>query len=132
MIRRDQLGIAVVDCGDVVVMPIDALGDIWLENHKLDNADDHDQMESWIKSIGGVRCEFRCDGRYGVDRVTIVTDDYEPYDGVLIGGPEDHSLRLLRTDEHDYEEFTETLIQRGTSVEEAFARYAKYLRANDE
>ena len=132
MIKRDELGIAVVDCGDVVVMPIDALGDIWLEHHRLDNADDHEQMEAWIKSIGGVCCEFRCDGRYGVDRVTVLTDDYEPYDGVLIGGPEDNSLRLLRDDEPDYEEFTDPLIESGTSVDAAFVLYAKHLKENGE
>ena len=132
MIKRDQLGIAVVDCGDVVVLPIDALGDIWLENHRLDNADDYERMEEWITSIAGVRGELRADGRYGVDRVTVVTDEYKVSDGVLIGCPEDQSLRLLRQDEQDSEEFTEPLIQSGTSIDEAFALYAKYLKENDE
>ena len=131
MIKRSELGIVVVDCGDVVAMPIDALMNIWGESHKLDNADDLKQMDHWIAALGGVRCDFRCDGRYGVDRVTIVTHEYEVYGGVLMGGPAEHSLRLLRQDEHEYEEFTEPRHQSGTSIEDAFEEYAKYLREND-
>jgi len=130
MIKRNELGVAVVDCGDVVVLPIDALQEIWLEHHKVQDATYCKQIDDWIKSIGGVHCRFACDGAYGVDSVTVVTDEYEPYRGVLIGGPLDRSLRLLRTDEKGSEEFTSPLMKAGSSIDEAYAKYAEYLKSN--
>lgn len=69
------------------------------------------------------------DGRYGIDEVTSVGQDYTTYRSILIGGPANRR-RLLRADEQTPKEFCDPLIEEGLSVEEAYERYEAYLTEN--
>jgi hypothetical protein len=82
--QRTQLGLVKVDAGDVVVFSLDQ---VMKMAHKM-GYNPIDGVDKFIARYQGVECGFGADGGYGVDRVTIVAENGEEYDGVLIGGPE--------------------------------------------
>lgn len=66
---QKDLGTLYVDCGDVVCLSVDAIYKIMAELKIADVEIDHDIIEKkdeFIKKIGGIACNFHCDGKYAV------------------------------------------------------------------
>lgn len=98
-IKRKELGVISVDAGDVVCFSMDRCLDI-AERLNMD-------VDTFIRRYGGVECDFRADGGYGVDKVTAVQDDGKTYDMVLIGADTARLRRFLTEDELNFHEFME-------------------------
>ena len=100
-IKSKELGVISVDAGDVVCFSMDRCLDIADRlNMSVDN---------FIGNFSGVKCEFRSDGGYGVNKVTAVDLVGSTCDMVLIGGAVPKNLRrFLNEGEQDFNEFMDS------------------------
>ncbi len=89
--RRRELGVLVVDCGDVVCIPRDAIYTL-VDRLGIDPSNDLARVQAvdqLIQQLGGVECRFDADGKYGVDETFVVDDAGEQWRAVIIGGPKE-------------------------------------------
>ena len=100
-IKSKELGVISVDAGDVVCFSMDRCLDIAKRlNMSVDN---------FIGNFSGVKCEFRSDGGYVVNKVTAVDLVGSTCDMVLIGGAVIKNLRrFLKKGEQDFNEFMDS------------------------
>lgn len=134
-IRRKELGVIPVDCGDVVCFPIDSVVDIMRELGVCNEDKIVESEKEFIQKFKGVACEFRSDGCYGIDKVSVVDKNGDVYDAVLVGAPED-TQRFLDEDDPTFDEFAKTrckdpdrcFLDVWSEKDEVWEEYARFLK----
>jgi len=104
-LKKKELGVLSVDAGDVICFSMDSVLKL-MKRLNGDCGNFGDDVDNFIEEVGGVPCDFRCDGGYSVDKMTAVMNNGSTCSVAVLGMP-DNFKRFLRDDEIEFNEFVD-------------------------
>lgn len=120
MIKKKELGVLEVGEGDVVCFSTDSIASLAGGPVNVDN---------FIRSFGGQKCEFNATGRYGVDTAIAIDKEGKQYQVAVVGLP-DNFDRFMDAHEQEFVDYLATHPRRKEVQEGRFNQttYSRILR----